>query len=173
MYYIDPNQGSPVDAFLVSCDFTSGGRTCLPPLQPQVPMRPWLKYSEADTFNWISTMEEGFQFEYPESNVVQMKFLRLHSKIAAQNITYTCQFETRQGSRQREIKFLSNTRQQSYLATFHDCLSNEPLGSGPQESVFNFETEDLNLLPIRDLGLFGTSNLTERFTFTVGPVCFS
>lgn len=42
-----------------------------------------------------------------------------------------------------------------------------------QASVFQFETEDLELLPIRDLALFGHSDLAEDFGFSIGPVCFS
>lgn len=49
----------------------------------------------------------------------------------------------------------------------------EELDTRPQESVFQFETEDLELLPIRDLALFGHSDHAEDFGFTIGPVCFS
>lgn len=40
---------------------------------------------------------------------------------------------------------------------------------GPRESVFQFE--DMNLLPLRDIGVFGNSG--HEFGFTIGPVCFS
>lgn len=36
MYYIDPNQGNPADAFLVYCSFSLGGQTCLSPVHSQV-----------------------------------------------------------------------------------------------------------------------------------------
>lgn len=51
--------------------------------------------------------------------------------------------------------------------------SMEEMEPRPDESVFQFETEDLELLPIRDLALFGHSELAESFGFTIGPVCFS
>lgn len=49
----------------------------------------------------------------------------------------------------------------------------EEMDPRPEESVFQFESEDLELLPIRDLALFGRSVLAEDFGFTIGPVCFS
>lgn len=35
-YYIDPNQGSPRDAFVAFCNFTAGAETCIPPVHNQV-----------------------------------------------------------------------------------------------------------------------------------------
>lgn len=46
-------------------------------------------------------------------------------------------------------------------------------GSGSQESIFEFESEDLQLLPLRDIAVFGNHEVTQDFGFTVGPVCFS
>lgn len=40
---------------------------------------------------------------------------------------------------------------------------------GPRESVFQFE--DMDLLPLRDIGILGNSSY--EFGFTIGPVCFS
>ncbi len=40
---------------------------------------------------------------------------------------------------------------------------------GPRESVFQFE--DMDLLPLRDIGVLGNSSY--EFGFTIGPVCFS
>ncbi|XP_063049810.1 collagen alpha-1(I) chain-like [Engraulis encrasicolus] len=173
MYYIDPNQGSPADAVLVYCDLTTGGKTCLFPQQSQVPLRAWLKDSQEDSFHWLSSKEGGFQFEYTQSSVVQMRFLRLNSNVASQNITFTCQAGSGQGAKERDIKFLADTRRQSYVGSLHDCMPSEALEVGAQQSVFQFETSDLDLLPIRDLALYGTSDLTDEFSFTVGPVCFS
>ncbi|XP_042564107.1 collagen alpha-1(III) chain [Clupea harengus] len=138
-----------------------------------VPLKAWLKDSDADSFQWLSTKKDGFQFEYTESSVVQMRFLRLNSNLASQNITFACQPGSRQGTTEREIKFLADTRRQSYVGTLRDCMPAEAFDLGSQESVFQFETNDLVLLPIRDLALFGNSDLIEEFSFTVGPVCFS
>nr|XP_014016011.1 unnamed protein product [Salmo salar] len=175
MYYIDPNQGSPADAILVYCDFTAAPKTCLSPLHPQVPMTAWLKDSGTNSsFHWLSSMEKGFQFEYPGPDVVQMRFLRLNSRLTSQNIIYSCQPGNKQRPGEREVKFLADTQRQSYLGTLRDCVSSEELDSGERrDSGFQFESEDLNLLPLRDLAVFGSSDLTQEFGFTVGPVCFS
>nr|XP_046201345.1 collagen alpha-1(II) chain-like isoform X2 [Oncorhynchus gorbuscha] len=155
MYYIDPNQGSPADALLVYCDFTAAPKTCLSPLQPQVPVKAWLKDSGTNnSFHWLSSKEKGFQFEYLGPDVVQMRFLRLNSRLTSQNITYSCQHGNIQGPGEREP-------------------SQELHSRGRREAVFQFESEDLDLLPLRDLAVFGSSDLTQEFGFTVGPVCFS
>ncbi|XP_056448352.1 collagen alpha-1(II) chain [Gadus chalcogrammus] len=173
-YYVDPNQGSPADAFQVYCDFTEEPKTCLRPLRSQVPVKPWLVDAGTDVaFQWLSTFKGGFQFEYPGSDVVQMRFLRLGSRFCSQRVSYSCGPGGRQGSRERQVKFLADTRRQSYLAALSDC---EPWdGRDPEqpESVFLFESEDLGLLPLRDVGVLGNHRLTQGFGFTVGPVCFS
>ncbi|KAG7281460.1 hypothetical protein CRUP_012403 [Coryphaenoides rupestris] len=126
-YYIDPNQGSPADAFQVFCDFTEEPKTCLKPLRSQ--------------------------FEYPGSEVVQMRFLRLSSRFCSQTVSYTCGPRGRQGPRERQ--------------------PSEGRDSEERESVFLFESEDLGLLPLRDVGVLGNTLLARGFGFTVGPVCFS
>jgi len=47
--------------------------------------------------------------------------------------------------------------------------SAEEVDPGPRESVFQFE--DMDLLPLHDIGIFGNSS--HEFGFTIGPVCFS
>lgn len=119
---------------------------------PQVPVKAWLKDSQEDSFTWLSRTEQGFQvcctqssgdllpfpdlfflcfdlfyslflkFEYTETSVVQMRFLRLNSKQVTQNITFSCGQGSRQGSSEREIKFLADSRRQSFLGTFRDCV---------------------------------------------------
>ncbi|KAM7018581.1 collagen alpha-1(I) chain-like [Tautogolabrus adspersus] len=175
MYFIDPNLGSPADAFQVFCDFTAEPKTCLSPLQPQVPVKAWLKDSGTNmSFHWLSRVEDGFQFEYPGgADVVQMRFLRLNSRFSSQTITYSCQPGSRQSGGEREVKYLADTRRQSYLGALQDCVQSEQLDSGAQETVFLFESEDLQLLPLRDLAVFGNKDITQEFGFTVGPACFS
>ncbi|KAK5870531.1 hypothetical protein PBY51_003472 [Eleginops maclovinus] len=175
MYYIDPNQGSPADALQVFCDFSAEPKTCLPPLQPQVPVKAWLSDSGPNlSFHWLSSVKDGFQFEYPGgTDVVQMRFLRLKSRFCTQTVTYSCQRGTVQNHREREVQFLSDTRRQSYLGALPECALLEPLQSEVQESVLQFESEDLHLLPLRDLAVFGNKQVTTEFGFTVGPACFS
>lgn len=173
MYYIDPNQGSPADALLAYCSFSSTSKqTCLHPRDSQLPMKAWMEeFSEEGSFQWLSRLEQGFQFYYPGANVVQMRFLRLHSSTALQNLTFSCHPGHRLGPVDRDIKFLTDSRKQSFVGAVKDCVPGEESVSVTRESVFEFE--DLQLLPLRDVALMGGGNSTHQFSFTVGPVCFS
>lgn len=65
----------------------------------------------------------SLQFEYPGgTDVVQMRFLRLNSRISTQTITYSCQPGHTQSHHEREVKFLADTRRQSYLGALRDCV---------------------------------------------------
>ncbi|KAJ7988519.1 hypothetical protein DPEC_G00324420 [Dallia pectoralis] len=174
MYYVDPNQGSPNDAFLAYCNFSvPSALTCLYPHEAQMPTMAWLNDSDTNgSFHWLSKQEHGFQFFYPGANVVQMRFLRLQSWKAVQKITYSCHPGHRLGQSEREVKFLADTRKQSYLGELQDCIPGEEADSlKPWESVFEFE--DLHLLPVRDVAVYGGGNISHEFGFSIGPVCFS
>ncbi|XP_048861252.1 collagen alpha-1(II) chain-like [Brienomyrus brachyistius] len=172
-YYIDPNQGSPADAFAVYCNFTAGVKTCLSARNAQVPEKAWLKDTgSGETFHWLSTLENGFEFEYPGASVVQLRFLRLYSRSATQNVTYSCTPGSIQSHQERKVHFLADTRKHSYLRVLNDCEHSDTMQSGLRESVFHFDSEDLDLLPLRDLAVFGGSNFTQKYGFTIGPVCF-
>lgn len=173
MYYIDPNQGSPGDALLAYCNFSGAAtQTCLHTTLPQMPTKAWLRDSVTEgSFQWLSRLEDGFQFFYPGASVVQMRFLRLQSRTAVQKITYSCHPGHRLGQTETDVKFLADTRRQSYLGTLKNCVSAEEMESSPRESVFEFE--DLDLLPVRDVAVLEGGNFTHQFGFTVGPVCFS
>ena len=49
-------------------------------------------------------------------------------------------------------------------------LDNE---SSITDTIFQFTTEELSLLPLRDLAVFHNGDASHQFGFTVGPVCFS
>lgn len=49
-------------------------------------------------------------------------------------------------------------------------LDNE---SSITDTIFQFTTEELSLLPLRDLAVFHNGDTSHQFGFTVGPVCFS
>lgn len=49
-------------------------------------------------------------------------------------------------------------------------LDNE---SSITDTIFQFTTEELSLLPLRDLAVFHNGDALHQFGFTVGPVCFS
>nr|XP_057908340.1 collagen alpha-2(I) chain-like [Doryrhamphus excisus] len=172
-YYIDPNQGSPGDALLAYCIFSSTSiQTCLHPQDSQLPTKAWMEDSFANkSFQWLSRLDQGFHFIYPGADVVQIRFLRLHSSTARQKMTYSCHPGHILGQSERDIKFLTDTRTQSFLGVLQDCVPAEQTASGPQESVFEFE--DLHLLPVRDVAPMGGGNFSHHFGFSVGPVCFT
>ncbi|PWA26936.1 hypothetical protein CCH79_00000656 [Gambusia affinis] len=162
MYYIDPNQGSSADALLAYCSFTSSSKqTCLHPELPQLPMKAWMDESAEDgSFYWLSRLDQG-------ESVVQMRFLRLHSVSASQTVTYSCHPGSRLGPTDTEVKFLTDTRMQSYLGELNHCVPVEEAVSSSGESVLEFE--DLQLLPLRDVAVMNSGNFTHQFSFTVGP----
>ncbi|NXQ83991.1 CO5A3 protein, partial [Nyctibius grandis] len=113
------------------------------------------------------------QLEYAGASAVQLRFLRLHSRLAAQQLSYSCRPAPEQGQPQpqKEIRFLADSREQSYAASLHGCvLDNE---SSITDTIFQFTTEELSLLPLRDLAVFHNGDTSHQFGFTVGPVCFS
>lgn len=63
-----------------------------------------------------------FQFYYPGTDVVQLRFLRLHSSTAVQSMTYSCPPGYRLGQTDRDVKFLTDTRMQSFLGVLKDCV---------------------------------------------------
>ncbi|XP_063001043.1 collagen alpha-3(V) chain-like [Elgaria multicarinata webbii] len=173
-YYIDPNQGSPQDSFIAFCNFTAGGESCISPTQNQVPIKAWLRaYTSEDTFQWFSSLPGGFMLEYQSLSTVQLRFLKLHSTLATQKVSYSCRPhpEGRKLQLEKEIKFLADSRDQSYVTTLQGCtLDNE---SSVMDTIFHFSTEDLTLLPLRDLTVYHNGDTSHEFGFTVGPVCFS
>ncbi|NXM82163.1 CAF1 protein, partial [Oenanthe oenanthe] len=109
------------------------------------------------------------QLEYGAS-AVQLRFLRLHSRRAAQRVRHSCRATP--GPRPRtDILFLADSRDHSYAASLPGCqLDNE---SSIPDTIFQFSTEQLWLLPLRDLAVSHSGGASHHFGFTVGPVCFS
>ncbi|XP_043914493.1 collagen alpha-2(I) chain-like [Protopterus annectens] len=177
-YYIDPNQGCPLDSLLVYCNFTAGGETCIFPSQDQVPMKAWLKEYSRNRFEWLSLLPGAISIEYSGAGTVQLRFLKLNSAFVSQKVTYSCKSSStlvtdgnKQRQRQKDIKFLANTREQSFLGTLTEC--SDGAEGVYEDTVFHFATEQLDLLPLRDLAIFNIGDDSQEFSFIVGPVCFS
>ncbi|NWU93481.1 CO1A1 protein, partial [Upupa epops] len=115
----------------------------------------------------------SLQLEYAGASSVQLRFLRLHSRWATQKISYSCRPAPQQDQPQpeKEIRFLTDTREQSYGASLQGCMLDND--SSITDTIFQFSTEDLSLLPLRDLAVFHNGDASHQFGFTVGPVCFS
>ncbi|NXO85224.1 CO5A3 protein, partial [Sitta europaea] len=110
------------------------------------------------------------QLEYAGASAVQLRFLRLHSRRAAQKVSYSCT-PAPQPQPHKEIRFLADSRDHSYAASLHGCLLDNE--SSITDTIFQFSTEELGLLPLRDLAVFHNGDASHQFGFTVGPVCFS
>ncbi|NWH45124.1 CO5A3 protein, partial [Fregata magnificens] len=127
---------------------------------------------QAAPTTWFS-LPLPLQLEYVGASPVQLRFLRLHSHLATQKVSYSCRPAPEQGQPQleKEIRFLADSREQSYAASLQGCvLDNE---SSITDTIFQFTTEELSLLPLRDLAVFHNGDTSHQFGFTVGPVCFS
>ncbi|KAE8294184.1 Sterol O-acyltransferase 1 [Larimichthys crocea] len=90
-FYMDPNQGCPYDALKVFCNFTAGGTTCIDPLQSQIKLS-WEPEKEKSkmSIQWFSQQHDENKFEYAGVDVVQLRFLRLHSHTSFQHMTVSC-----------------------------------------------------------------------------------
>lgn len=55
---------------------------------------------------------------------MQLRFLRLHSRLATQKVSYSCRPAPEQGQPQpeKEIRFLADSREQSYAASLQGCV---------------------------------------------------
>lgn len=64
------------------------------------------------------------QLEYAGASPVQLRFLRLHSRLATQKISYSCRPAPEQDQPQpeKEIRFLADSREQSYAASLQGCV---------------------------------------------------
>ncbi|NXA08445.1 CO5A3 protein, partial [Sapayoa aenigma] len=115
----------------------------------------------------------SLQLEYTGASPVQLRFLRLHSRLVSQKVSYSCRPAPVQGQLQpqKEIRFLADSREQSYAATLQGCVLDND--SSITDTIFQFSTEELSLLPLRDLAVFHNGDTSHQFGFTIGPVCFS
>ncbi|XP_073724140.1 collagen alpha-1(II) chain-like [Misgurnus anguillicaudatus] len=175
-YYIDPNHGCPVDALRVFCNFTAGGVTCVSPVQSNISgIRPSVDRSK----KWFSELQRGFRFEYKDLDVVQLRFLVLHSNSATQSIKLLCPKDHRiTAENDDQIKKILYLRGDSneeidpshIIISKHDCEVVVQV-----RTVCNSELHrgDVTLLPIRDVSVEVTGeNWKEDVSVVLGPLCF-
>ncbi|KAM6965398.1 collagen alpha-1(XXVII) chain B [Aplochiton taeniatus] len=155
-YWIDPNLGCSADTIEVTCNFSSGGQTCLRPIT-------------------VSKLEMGV-------GRIQMNFLHLLSSEATQHITVHClnspvwasgpslaflpravSFKTWRGETIQAGDLLEP------LVLRDDCWIKD--GSWHQAHFF-FQTQDPNLLPIVDMLNLPATEADSHYHLEVGPVCF-
>jgi collagen type V/XI/XXIV/XXVII alpha len=184
-YWIDPNQGSNIDAFKVFCNFTDGATTCFKPLETKEPLRRWLKPDNKNDFHSFSDLEsvageQGFKFTYTVSKT-QLVFLRLLSTSASQRFIYLCDnssawYSHSKGNFQGALRFegsngdifsLGSTDQPQNL--YDNCQS--PV-NGPSRAEFLCRTDDTDKLPLVDFKASDFGGHSQQFGFELGEVCF-
>ncbi|MGH0154009.1 UNVERIFIED_CONTAM: hypothetical protein FKN15_040630 [Acipenser sinensis] len=175
-YYVDPNQGCPLDALYVFCDFTAGGATCVSP----VTSRGSGKWGprEPGAGQWFSELPTGFRFEYSGLTVVQLRFLRLHSNSASQRLSLWCPPAiVMDPRRSMALHFRGDSEEEirsgdpAYRVTYDGC---QPEGPHTVEGLFEVRGPRVELLPLRDLALEsrGPWEGEEEGSFVLGPLCF-
>jgi hypothetical protein len=181
MYWIDPNQGSPVDAIEAFCDISSH-TTCVPAKPSQV-----LKdthYTGPQEHVWFGEeMDNGFPFTY-KADMVQMKFLQLLSVSAVQNITYHCRnsvayYDDAARNYKQAAKFMTSNDLElvarrpvkfRYDVLMDDCKYRADKWA---TTVFSFKTDKPQRLPILDIAPYDIGQANQAFGLEIGSVCFS
>jgi len=163
-YWIDPNGGTTKDAVLVHCNATNY-ETCIWPKMPTIdPMQG----ENAGKFLWaLKDINEEPAMEYA-ANHVQIKMMRFKSDRVRQNITYHCSNSHSKLQVMTDDEVTTNIKD---IATpiRDDC---KMMDRTWRSSVYEIKTERLESLPILDIAI-KTKSEAEKFSFEVGPICFS
>lgn len=176
-YWIDPNLGMSDDAVKVFCDMADGGKTCVFPdvHASKMPNIPWRKSGDG----WYSNLRGGFRISYDSVGIVQMTFLRLLSKEAHQNMTYTCinsvaWYDNEARNYDNSIKLMGANDDE------FSAVNNKPnvdidgckRRRSESKTVFNIVTNKRDQLPIVDFFPVDYGLPHQAFGFEVGPVCY-
>jgi len=162
-YWIDPNAGSHHDAVLVHCNATTY-ETCI---WPKVPVVDSQEYNGNNKYVWVNRdVNDDTEVAYAASHV-QIKMLRVKSERVRQNITYNC-FNSN-----AKLRVLTDKDETSNIKDVADVITDDCKlkDSTWRRSVFEIDTEDLEMLPVQDIAIKASAN--EKFGFNIGPVCFS
>lgn len=168
-YWIDPNEGCNDDAEFIHCDFERGA-TCIFPESKRITI------PNAQPSQWMSEDSELINYGM---NQVQMKFLRLLSRSASQNITYHCYnsraWEEEDGHTfkvkgDNELELIASQAAKAVVWK-NDC---KELDNKWHQTVLEFNTNRTEALPVIDIAPFDVSNteIKQEFFLELGPVCF-
>jgi len=186
-FWLDPNGGSVEDAVSVHCNFDGVEvETCVQPTTVfDITSMKTVKPTHSNQHVWMAkhTEQERKRIEY-EPTPSQWRNLFIGQKTAHQNVTYHClnspAHRTMMGEVKPFIKLLSRNQHELHTqATKEDRVSVIEdkcyLNDGQwHQAVLDYTTKDFNKLPIRDIGVMGSSGEeSEQFSITVGKVCFS
>jgi len=164
-YWIDPNAGTIKDAVLVHCNAVNY-ETCIWPKEPVIEK---MEGENSNDYVWtLKDINQEPAMEYAASHM-QIKMLRLKSESVRQNITYNCL------NSNSKLKVLTDDDVATSILdiatqTKDDCRIKDKTW---RSSVYEIVTEELEVLPIQDIAIKAKSGSEEKFSFEVGPICFS
>jgi len=158
-YTIDPNEGCSSDAVKVYCDFEKQA-TCVNPIKTKIVVGA----NETGPGKWTN---EDEPIEY-KLNSMQMKFLRLLSKSAFQEMNYSCTDSKGQANCMVDLKGDNEVVVNNLDKIKLDVT--ETSQDGNKKMMVEVSTKHQNSLPIVDWA--PQSHLDSQLTFELGPVCF-
>ncbi|KAM7448175.1 hypothetical protein ABFA07_003752 [Porites harrisoni] len=166
-YWIDPNEGCVDDAFRVYCDFEKQVN-CIDPKNSKITV------SRLSAQQWISEVNPSSQMIEYKAKAVQINFLRLLTKRAHQNITFSC-YKERQNDctlkllGENEKEFKSSEQKQLSFVPIADSKKTESSGN---QAVIEVFTKRKKALPIIDVAPTFHGAAAKQFRLEIGPVCF-
>lgn len=182
-YWIDPNEGSKIDMVRVFCNKTTN-ETCIYPKQPVVEKEKW--FTGRDQYKWamqdLMSEIEGVLYA---AEIRQLKVMKLFSTRARQEVKYFCKnshawFNNKGGMARKTVKFLTDNEYELHGHSVDMPLKPEVVSDGCQikdgkwhETVFNFNTNKLDYMPVLDVAAFDIGDGHEKFGMEIGPICFS
>lgn len=173
-YWVDPNEGSAMDAIQVYCDFETE-ETCLIPQTEEYTSQRWTKDTKPGFF--MEDINNGKEFCYQnceETDAQQIKFLQLLSSAARQTITYNCLNSSPKGAilaaaSGDDLKSSKGRFKRSTVIQVHDdCVSDNQWHT----AQFTVRTNKTEILPIVDIKLHDVGKDNQQFGVEVGLVCF-
>ncbi|KAK2907860.1 hypothetical protein Q8A73_008933 [Channa argus] len=178
-FYIDPNQGCPYDSVKVFCNFTAGGTTCIEPLKSQIKFGLKTEKQKSRSVQWLMK-QRSRKFEYAGVDVVQLRFLRLHSHTSFQHMTVSCtRNQSSTAATTNSANRIIHIMGDSGKEIDSHCITVSRKGCEVQMVVrVQGSTElhrgDMELLPVRDVGVEakGQTSLIYEISVVLGPLCF-
>lgn len=172
-YWVDPNEGSALDAIQVYCKFDTE-ETCIDPESPRFNADRWTKDTREGQY-FMEEVNNGKQFSYKEEGA-QLRFLQLLSAGARQTITYSCLNSFAFGSRftTRTGDDIDSAVGRYKRSTFIDVVDHCQVRDNQWHlATFSIRTNQTEVLPLVDMVLFDIGRENQQFGIDVGHVCFS
>jgi len=184
--FIDPNLGATDDKFTVDCQFEKNkAETCIRPKKTLFSA----EMDSADAWKYlISDLKPDDKIAY-DADEIALRFMRLNSMTARQNITYKCMNQhahrNLNGDVGRYVMIKTadgadidtdKERRNMFLEVLRDECNRK---DGKWHSaVFELSTKKLNSLPISDIKIRhtkpeGKKYEKTKFEIELGPICFN